>query len=146
MPGAGQRAMEFWHFCGCLWARRLFGPLGGAVRQDVLVATDWWRAVGRKKRKGKREGRGGAKKKNGKVRGDGRAPNSINQETGRRHRRHGRNSEYHMLLKCPMRGVSNRDSVLVPTASRGSRRPPNTSISTESPADAQEEVSPALED
>ena len=74
--------------------RRLFGPCGGATRQDVLAATDadanWKgedfaaRVVYRQteKRKEKSDGVGAAKKEGERVRGDGQTPNGIGPKNG----------------------------------------------------------------
>ena len=94
--------------------RRLFGPRGSAVRQDVLAAADLGPALGeedyaawvayRKARKGqKRERRRSDRRKTARSRprGEGRAMNGFNRKTGESDGRYTCNREFHYAPDCP---------------------------------------------
>ena len=76
----------------------------------------------------------GTKEEKGKVKVGGQTPHNMNRKAGHRNRCNWRESEYHLLPKCPSRGASNRDSASAPPPPRSFNNPPESSVSMESPA------------
>ena len=105
--------------------RGQFGPIGGAVRQDALAATEWsvnssddgfaaW--VAHRKAKNNlpdKDWASGSKQKAGGAKGAGETLYGINHETGERGRRYLRNSGHHLLPKCPQHCALSRNSAPV---------------------------------
>ena len=125
--------------------RRLFGPAGGAVRQDVLAATgvdeqskaasddDDFEALvsyrNAKKSSTEKESTWAKKGKAGENTGDGEIPNGTNSKMGTRDRCYLRKSKNYLVPKCPQRGRLGTGTIPASSPPDVSARPPCSSIS-----------------
>ena len=127
--------------------RRLFGSRGSGSREDALLTEEAVESRARdgnldslvayrkakKQRVGKKKKEGAPEKGGDKVKGGGQTLGGFYRKTGLRNKCYRRDSEYHLVPRCPWRDTPRGDGCPISPERTRLQRPSYASTSMETP-------------